>query len=169
RRVVHRTPAYTDRPGMRPLKTGNRAQCRRLAASGGPKQGQLLALIRDEAHRIDRGHRAVSDDKIFDFDRGCRSRIPHERYSPMRAAFCVMPVTSSMTTPMTTVWINAMAAVNSELLENQDSTIAGVSTFEVGPISRMEAPSSRTLATKINSHAARRPGRRSGTRMVRRR
>jgi hypothetical protein len=51
---------------MRPLETCNRAQCRRLAASGGSEEGQLLALIHNEAHRIDRGHGAVSDDKIFD-------------------------------------------------------------------------------------------------------
>src|SRR5262249_21721546 len=125
--------------------------------------------IHNETDRINRGHRVVSDDKIFDLDRGSRCPARHDRYSSIRAAFCVMLVNSSMTTPITPVWIKAIAAVNSELLENQDSTMAGVSTFEVGPISRMEAPSSRTLATKISSHAAKRPGRRSGATIVRRR
>ena len=62
-----------------------------------------------------------------------------------------------------------MAAVSSELVENHASTIAGVITLLSGPISRIEAPSSRTLATKMSSQAASRPGRSSGAVMVRRR
>ena len=68
---------------------------------------------------------------------------------------------------MTTVWMSAMAAVNSELDENQASTMAGVMTLLSGPISRIDAPSSRTLATKINSQAASRPGLSNGAVIVR--
>ena len=60
-----------------------------------------------------------------------------------------------------------MAAVSSELVENQDSTMAGVMTLAFGPISRIDAPSSRTLAMKSRSHAAIRPGLRSGMVTVR--
>ena len=74
-----------------------------------------------------------------------------------------------MTIAMTAVWIKAIAAVSSELDENQASTIAGVMTFESGPISRMDAPSSRTLATKMSSQAARRPGLNKGAVIVRKR
>ena len=56
-----------------------------------------------------------------------------------------------------------MAAVSSELVENQASTIAGVITLLFGPISRIDAPSSRTLATKISSQAASSPGRAAAT------
>ena len=62
-----------------------------------------------------------------------------------------------------------MAAVSSELVENQDSTMAGVMTLALGPISRMDAPSSRTLAMNSRSHAAIRPGLRRGMVTVRRR
>ena len=72
-----------------------------------------------------------------------------------------------MVDAMTAVWMRAIAAVSSELDENQASTIAGVMTLLSDPISRIEAPSSRTLATKISSQAARRPGRSSGTVIVR--
>ena len=56
-----------------------------------------------------------------------------------------------MANPTTNVWISAIAAVSSELLANQDSTIACVSNFECGPISWIEAPSSRTLATNSSN------------------
>src|SRR6478609_670924 len=67
----------------------------------------------------------------------------------------------------TSVWISAKVAVSSELVPNHDSTIDGVMTFECGPISRMEAPSSLTLAINSSSHAATRPGTSSGTVTVR--
>ena len=60
-----------------------------------------------------------------------------------------------------------MAAVSSELVENHDSTMAGVMTLALGPISKMEAPSSRTLAMNRSSHAAISPGLRSGIVTVR--
>ena len=72
-----------------------------------------------------------------------------------------------MAAATTSVWISAMAAVSSALLANHDSTIAGVITLAFGPISRIEAPSSRTLATNSSSQAATRPGRSSGMVMVR--
>jgi hypothetical protein len=62
-----------------------------------------------------------------------------------------------------------MAEVSSVLVENQDSTMAGVMTLAPGPINRMDAPSSRTLAMKRSSHAATSPGRSSGMVTVRRR
>src|SRR5262249_62137555 len=48
----------------------------------------------------------------------------------------------------------AMAAVCSVLVENHDSTMAGVITLALGPMSRMDAPSSRKLATQRKSTAA---------------
>ena len=45
--------------------------------------------------------------------------------------------------------------------------MAGVMTLAFGPISRMDAPSSRTLAMKSSSQAAIRPGRSSGMVTVR--
>jgi hypothetical protein len=62
-----------------------------------------------------------------------------------------------------------MAAVSSELVENQDSTMAGVMTLALGPISKIDAPSSRTLAMNSSSQAATRPGLSSGIVTVRRR
>ena len=62
-----------------------------------------------------------------------------------------------------------MAAVSSVLVENHDSTMAGVITFAFGPMRRIEAPSSRTLAMKRSRAAAMRPGRSSGMVTVRRR
>ena len=62
-----------------------------------------------------------------------------------------------------------MAAVSSELVENHDSTMAGVMTLDFGPISKIDAPNSRTLAMKSRSHAATRPGLSSGMVTVRRR
>ena len=53
------------------------------------------------------------------------------------------------------------------LVENQDSTMAGVMTLALGPISKIDAPSSRTLAMKSSSHAAIRPGFSSGMVTVR--
>ncbi len=61
---------------------------------------------------------------------------------------------TSIATPTKAVWISAIAAVSSLEEEKNASTMAGVSTFESGPISRIEAPSSRTLATKMSSQAA---------------
>jgi len=62
---------------------------------------------------------------------------------------------------------SAIAAVSSVLAENHDSTMAGVMTLALGPISKMEAPSSRTLAMNRSSHAAISPGLRSGIVTVR--
>ena len=66
-----------------------------------------------------------------------------------------------------TVCINAIAAESSELDDSHELTIAGATTLEFGPIRKTETPSSRTLAMKINSQAATRPGRSSGSVMVR--
>ena len=52
-------------------------------------------------------------------------------------------------------------------LANQLSTIEGIITLECGPISRIEAPSSRTLAMNSSSHVAIRPGISNGTVTVR--
>jgi len=57
--------------------------------------------------------------------------------------------------------------VSSVELANQLSTIDGVITLECGPIRRIEAPSSRMLATNSSSQAAIRPGQSSGTVTVR--
>ena len=54
----------------------------------------------------------------------------------------------------------------SKLIPNkpgQHITIDGAITFEYGPIRNTDTPSSRTEAMKINSHAATRPGRNSGS------
>src|SRR5258706_13371224 len=67
----------------------------------------------------------------------------------------------------TAVWISAIAAVSSVELANQLSTIDGVMTFEGGPIRRIEAPSSRMLATNSGGHAASSPGHSSGLETVR--
>ena len=72
-----------------------------------------------------------------------------------------------MASATTSVWISAKAAVSSELVPNQDSTIEGVITLEYGPISNIEAPSSRTLAMNNNNQAATRPGLSSGIVTVR--
>ena len=61
------------------------------------------------------------------------------------------------------VWIRAIAAVSSVLMENQASTMAGVMALAFGPVSRMDAPNSRTLATNRSSQAAITPGRSSGS------
>ena len=62
---------------------------------------------------------------------------------------------------------SAIAAVSSVLVENHDSTMAGVMTLEWGPINKMDAPSSRTLAMNSSSQAAMRPGRSRGIVTVR--
>ena len=66
-----------------------------------------------------------------------------------------------------TTTLRAIAAVSSVLVENHDSTMAGVMTLAFGPMSKIEAPSSRTLAMKSRSQAAMSPGRRSGIVTVR--
>ena len=63
-----------------------------------------------------------------------------------------------MASATTNVWIRARVAVSSELVPNQDLTMEGVKTLECGPISRIEAPSSRTLAMNSSNQAATRPG-----------
>ena len=62
---------------------------------------------------------------------------------------------------------SAIAAVSSVLVENQDSTMAGAMTLALGPVRRIDAPSSRTLAMKRRSQAATRPGLRRGMVTVR--
>src|SRR4051812_21927749 len=56
------------------------------------------------------------------------------------------------------VWISAIAAVSSVPLEANAATIDGAITLALGPIRKTDAPSSRTQAMKISSHAARMPG-----------
>ena len=65
------------------------------------------------------------------------------------------------------VWISAIAAVSSVPLVAKALTIDGAITLALGPIRNTEAPSSRTQAMKISSHAASMPGLSSGRVTVR--
>ena len=54
-------------------------------------------------------------------------------------------------TATASVCSRAMAEASSVLVENHDSTIAGVMTLDFGPTSKIDAPSSRTLAMNSSS------------------
>ena len=107
---------------------------------------------------------AVAHDQVAHLD-----RAPGSRSLASRAGRRGAPPRTGSTSATTTasVWISAIAAVSSELVENHDSTIDGVITLAFGPIRRIEAPSSRTLAMNSSSHAATRPGLSSGIVTVR--
>src|SRR5262249_36053027 len=135
---------------------------RGLAAARGPEQRQLLARHDGKADRANGPDASIADLEILDFDLGAGLQVLHGYAPPSWDARRVSAMKIAIAMPTTNVWINAIAAVSSELVANQASTIAGVSTLEFGPINRMDAPSSRTLAMKRSSHAAMRPGRNSG-------
>ena len=74
-----------------------------------------------------------------------------------------------MATAMKTITVcsKAMAADSSELALSQELTMEGAMTLECGPIRNTDTPSSRTLAMKISSQAAIRPGFSKGSVTVR--
>src|SRR5207247_9580821 len=109
-------------------------------------------------HAPDGVHGAVADHQVAHLDG--RPAHAHSPTGWVARRATANRMTSAMATA--SVWRTAMAAVSSELVENHASTMAGVMTFAFGPIKRMDAPSSRTLAMKSRSHAATRPGLSSG-------
>src|SRR5262249_16132629 len=141
----------------------------RLTAAGRSEQCQLFTGHDVKADSAHRRHAAVIDFKPLDLD--MRGRWREQRGRPWRRRGHVNPhprgcaltrrvtATSTITARATTsVWMKARVAVSSELVPNQDSTIEGAITFECGPINKIEAPSSRTLAMNSSNHAAIRPG-----------
>src|SRR6266536_5301956 len=157
------------------LEAGDGPERRRLAAAGRPEQGQMLARADRERDAAHGRHRAVTDHEVPHLDGGRarpwgrRGRRGAHGHSPTgRRARRATAKRKARAKATANVWRSAMAAVSSVLVENHDSTMAGVITLAFGPMSRIEAPSSRTLAMKSRSQAATRPGLSSGMVTVRR-
>src|SRR5262249_55597138 len=106
---------------------------------------------------------AVAHDEVLHFDR--RGRRHHSPGCCTARRATVKSTASAAATA--SVCTNAIAAVSSVLVENHDSTIAGVITLAFGPINRIDAPNSRTLAMNRRSQAATSPGLSSGMVTVR--
>ena len=129
----------------------------------GPSRVRCSPAATENVTPADRGDRAVADDQVADLDGGGpaprRERLAH--VTRPAAGWRAGPPRRGAPGPPTTarVWSSAIAAVSSVLVENHDSTMVGVMTLALGPISRIDAPSSRTLAMKRSSQAAIRPGR----------
>src|SRR5262249_32616334 len=152
-----------DLARRRLLQPGDRAQGGRLAAAGRAEQGEVLAGAYGERHAAHRDDAAVADDQVAHLDRRARHAHSPSCWTAPRATANRIAGGA----PPARVGKSAMAAVSSVLVENHDSTIAGVMTFAFGPISKIDAPSSRTLAMKSRSHAAISPGLSSGIVTVR--
>src|SRR5580704_20682 len=159
-RVVHRLAVNGDAAAARLLEPGNGAQGRGLAAARRPQQGEMLAAAHREAHSVHRHLVAIAHDQVLHVD----TRLAH-------VSSLVTPLVSRnrIASAATTVkvWISAIAAVSSVPLEAKAATIDGAITLALGPIRNTEAPSSRTQAMKISSHAASMPGLSSGRVTVR--
>src|SRR3954463_10916853 len=120
----------------------------------------MFATANREADAIHRHLVAVAHDQILYFD----ARHAHCSSLVMPRATRNRMTNATMTVK---VWISAIAAVSSVPLVAKALTIDGAITLALGPIRKAEAPSSRTQAMKISSHAARMPGFRSGKVTVR--
>src|SRR5216683_3948046 len=159
-RVVHRLAVDGDAAAARLLQPGDGAQGRGLAAARRAQQGEMLAASDREADAVHRRLVAVTHDQVLHLD----TRLAHvsslvtPRVSRNKIASATITVR---------VWISAIAAVSSVPDVAKALTIEGAITLALGPIRNTEAPSSRTQAMKISSHAARMPGLSSGRVTVR--
>src|SRR5262249_14526811 len=159
-----------DLPGLRLLEPGDGPERGGLAAARRPEQREMLAGPDGERDPADGGHAAVAHHEVAHLDRraGRGARPAEPAHSPgcctARRAAAKRRIRARATA---SVCSRAMAAVSSVLVENHDSTMAGVMTLARGPIRRIDAPSSRTLAMNSRSHAATSPGRSSGMVTVR--
>src|SRR5207247_7565937 len=159
----HRRSADPDLARRGLLEPGDRPKRGRLAAPGRAEQGQVLAGADGERHPAHRDDAAIPNDQVAYLDRRAGHRHSPPGWTARRAT------ANSRASAATTARVcnSAIAAVSSVLVENHDSTMAGVMTLAFGPISNMDAPSSRTLAMKRRSHAAISPGLSSGMVTVR--
>src|SRR5256885_11455355 len=161
------------------LEAGDGAQRGGLAAARRSQQRHVLAGADAEGDAAHGRHRPVLHDEVAHLDRGLSywgprhgPQTPIHRMSQHHSpAGCVTRratvKSSTRATATASVCSSAIAAVSSVLVENHDSTMAGVMTLAFGPMSKMDAPSSRTLAMNSSSQAATSPGRSSGSVTVR--
>src|SRR3954470_6286405 len=125
----------------------------------------MLAAADRKADPVDGDGVAVADDQIRDLDMpgvGRRDAHAASRCSPRVARKRMASATATVR-----VWMSARAAVSSLLELFQALAIEGAITLALGPMRKIEAPSSLTLAMNMRSHAARIPGRSSGRVTVR--
>src|SRR5262249_61857082 len=133
------------------------------ARATGPGGGAVLAGPDGERHAARGDAPAVADDQVAHLDR----RAAHPHSPPCWTARRATANRRASAASTARVCKSAIAAVTSVLDENQASTMAGVITLAFGPINRIDAPSSRTLAMNRRSHAATSPGLSSGRVTVR--
>ena len=123
-------------------------------------RAEMRVELRELQRRLDITSVYVTHDQVFDVD--ARGTHAISLVAPRVRRNRIISATITVK-----VWISAIAAVSSVPEVAKALTIDGAITLALGPIRNTEAPSSRTQAMKISSHAARMPGFRSGRVTVR--